>query len=288
MEASDPALIECPRRARRWRGADLLGLAPSLVLLTLLFGGALLGVAKVSLIPLGGGLGDASLEQWSATLSDPAFLDSLAFTLRIALVSTAVAAVVGVGLAFALRRHGSGVRTLAALPVPVPHLLVAVVAVVWLAHGGLADRVLGGLPFDFVRDRGGLGVIAVYVYKEAPFIALLTLAAMGSSLEQREEAAAVFGAGALRRALWVGWPTIRGPVLVGCVIVSAFAIGGLEVPLAIGPSYPPALAEYAFESTRGDLLSGEAQAAAALQVAGLLAIVLAALAVRFARNLEDE
>ncbi len=139
-----------------------------------------------------------------------------------------------------------------------------------------------------MRDRDGIGVIAVYVYKEAPFIALLALAAMGRSLEQREEAASVCGVGALRRALWVAWPTFRGPVLIGCVIVSAFAIGGLEVPLAIGPSYPPTLAEYAFESTRGDLISGEAQAAAALQFAGLLAIILAALAVRFAKNLEDE
>jgi len=131
-------------------------------------------------------------------------------------------------------------------------------------------------------------VIAVYVYKEAPFIALLTLAAMGSSLRRREEAAAVFGAGRLRTALWVAWPTVRGPVLIGSVIVSAFAIGGLETPLAVGPSYPPTLAEYALESTQGDLVAGEARAAAALLLAGLLAIALAAIAVRFARSLEDE
>ena len=288
MEASDSALTERRRRAVAWRTSDLLSLAPSLALLTLLFGGALLGAAKVSLIPLGGGIGDASLEQWSATLSDSVFLDSVLFTLRIAFVSTIIAAAAGVGLAFALRHQSGGVRALSALPVPVPHLLVAVVAVVWLGPSGLADRILGGLPFDFVRDRGGIGVITVYVYKEAPFIALLAVAAMGRSLEQREEAASVCGVGPLRRAMWVAWPTIRGPVLIGCVIVSAFAIGGLEAPLAIGPSYPPTLAEYAFESTRGDLISGEAQAAAALQVAGLLAIILAALAVRFARNLEGE
>ncbi len=106
MEAPDPALIERPRRAVAWRTSDLLALAPSLALLTLLFGGALLGAAKVSLIPLGGGLGDASLEQWGATLSDPAFLDSVLFTLRIALVSTVIAAAAGVGLAFALRHQG--------------------------------------------------------------------------------------------------------------------------------------------------------------------------------------
>ncbi len=101
MEARDPALNERPDRALRRRTADLLGLAPALLVLIALFGGALLGAAKVSLIPLGGGLGDASLERWTTTLTDPAFLDSVAFTLRIALISTAVAAALGVGLAFA-------------------------------------------------------------------------------------------------------------------------------------------------------------------------------------------
>ncbi|CAN5432164.1 hypothetical protein BH10ACT11_BH10ACT11_03530 [soil metagenome] len=267
----------------------MLALAPAVALLGVLFAGSLLGAAKVSVVPLCGGLGDASLDQWQALFDDPAFIDSLLFTLRVAVLSTALAAAAGVALALVLRRAGGAVsRTLAALPLPLPHLLVAVVAVVWLAPGGLAERLLGGLPFDFVRDRQGLGVIAVYAYKEAPFIALLVLAAMGRSLAQREEAAAVLGAGALQRARWVLWPTIRGPLVIGCVIVSAFAVGGLEVPLAIGPNYPPALAEFAYQSTQGDVISGEAQAAAALLVAGAMAIALATIAVRFARNLDDE
>lgn len=277
------------QRSQAWRGRDLLALAPALLLLAALFAGALLGAAKVSLVPLGGGLGEASLDSWRALFDDPAFADSLLFTLRVALISTAVAAALGVALALLLRRSaGTVTRALVALPVPFPHLLVAVVAVVWLAPGGLAERLLGGLPFDFVRDRAGLGVIAVYAYKEAPFIALLVLAAMGRSLEQREEAAAVFGAGPLRRARWVLWPTIRGPLVIGCVIVSAFAVGGLEVPLAIGPNFPPALAEFAYQATQGDVITGEAQAAAALLVAGAMAIVLAAVAVRFARSIDDE
>lgn len=287
MEAHDLALSR-PVRARSWRGRDLLALAPALTLLVLLFGGALAGALKVSVVPLGGELGDASLRSWDELLADPAFVDGLLFTLRIALVSTALAAFAGVALALVLRRRGIALRGLAALPVPVPHLLVAVVAAAWLAPGGLADRILGGLPLDLIRDPGGLGVILVYVYKEAPFIALLVLAALGRGLDQRDEAARVLGASGLQRAAWVLWPAIRGPLTIGCVIVAAFAIGAFEVPLAVGPNSPPTLAVYALEATRGDVIAGEGRAAAALLVAGLLAIALAAVAVRFARSVEGE
>ncbi len=287
MEALDPALSGAAR-ARPWRARDLLALAPALTLLVLLFGGALAGALKVSAVPLGGDLGDASLRSWEELLADPAFVDGLLFSLRIALVSTALSALAGVALALVLRSRSSTLRGLAALPVGVPHLLVAVVAAAWLAPGGLADRLLGGLPLDLIRDPGGLGVILVYVYKEAPFIALLVLAAMGRGLDQRDEAARVLGASRRQRAAWVLWPAIRGPLVIGCVIVAAFAIGAFEVPLAIGPNAPPTLATYAFEATRGDVLAGEGRAAAALLVAGLLAVALAALAVRFARSVEGE
>jgi putative spermidine/putrescine transport system permease protein len=254
-----------------------------MVVLALLFAGALAGAVRVSLIPLGG---EPTFESWHELVNDPVFREGLVFTLWIAAASTALAAAAGVALALALRRRGAGLRVLAALPVPVPHLLVAVVAVVWLAPGGLADRLLGGLPVDLVRDRAGLGVIGVYVYKEAPFLALLVLAALGRDLERREEAAIVAGATRRQRLAWVVWPAIRGPLVIGCVIVAAFAIGAFEVPLAVGPNSPPTLATYAFEATQGDVIAGEGRAAAALLVAGLLATALAATAVRFARSVE--
>ena len=288
MDTRDPALNLRSSASRSWRHEDVLALAPAAVLLAALFLGALAGAVKVSLVPLGGGIGDASLASWRQLLADPSFRDGLVLTLEVTIASTAIAAALGVALALALRRSAGAVRAVAAAPVPVPHLLVAVIAVVWLGPGGLADRILGSLPFDLIGNRNGAGIVAVYVYKEAPFIALLVLAAMGRSLEQREEAAAVFGAGGLKRAAWVLWPTIRGPVVVGSIIVAAFAIGALEVPLAVGPNYPPTLAVYAFQTTQGDLISGEGRAAAALLLAGFLAIVLASVGVRHARSADNE
>jgi len=277
LAARDPALSR----------ADWLRLSPALAVSLLLFGGALVGAVKVSLIPLGGGVGDATLESWSDLFRDPAFREGLLLTLRIAVVSTGLAAVAGLSLAIALRRQGTTVRSVASLPIPIPHLLVAVIAVVWLGPGGLADRTVGALPFDVIRDGGGLGVIGVYVYKEAPFIALLVLSSMGSALVEREEAAAVLGIGRLRRTAWVLWPTVRRPLVIGSVIVAAFTIGAFEVRLAIGPNYPPTLSAYAFEATSGDVIAGEGRAAAALLIAGLLASVLALVTVKVARGVDD-
>ena len=83
---------------------------------------------------------------------------------------------------------------------------------------------------------------------------------------------------------WVLWPTIRGPLVVGCIVVVGFVIGAFEVPLAVGPNYPPTLAEYALQATQDDLLSGESIAGRRAAGRRGPSIVLAALAVRLARD----
>jgi putative spermidine/putrescine transport system permease protein len=262
---------------------DLRLVAPAAAVLMLLFGGAVAGLVRASLVPLGG---EASLDTWRALLDDPAFGDALWFSVRVAVLSTALAAVVARALAGPLRRAGPAVRTLASLPLPVPHLLVAITAVLWLGPGGLAERAVGALPAQVIRDEAGIGIVLVYAYKEAPFLLVLLLAAMGRGLEERAEAAAVLGASPWQRARWVVWPTVRGPLVVGSIVVAAFVLGAFEVPLTVGPNDPATLAVFAAEATQGSLLGGEGTRAAALLVTTALACVLAVVAVRFARDAE--
>jgi putative spermidine/putrescine transport system permease protein len=262
-----------------------LGISPAIATVVLLFGGALAGTLRTSLVPLGGG---TTLDSWRALFADPAFVDAALFSLRVTLLATVVSAAAAVAVAALLRSRGTLVRALAALPVPVPHLLVAVLAVVWLAPGGLAERALGALPVSLVRDEAGLGIVLVYAYKEIPFLVLLLLAAMGTGLREREEAAAVLGASVRQRLAWVVWPTIRAPLVIGSIVVAAFVLGAFEVPLAVGPNYPPTLATYAYETTQGDVLGGEGVAAAALLLTSLAAIALASAAVRLARTAEGD
>ena len=262
---------------------DAALLAPAVLTLLVLFGGALVGVTQTSLRPLGG---PASTAAWSELFGDPAFHDTVAFTLRVTVASTVIAALAALAIAGVLRGRGAAARALVSVPVPVPHLLVATVAVLWLAPGGLADRLLGGLPVDVVRDPAGVGIVAVYVYKEAPFLVLLLLAAMGDELREREAAAAVLGARPLQRLRWVTWPAVRGPLVVGSIIVAAYVLGSFEVPLTVGPNYPTTLSEYAFEAVQGDVITGESRAAAALLLAAATAVALALATVHFARDVE--
>ena len=260
-------------------------LAPALLVIAGLFGGALAGAIRTTLVPLDGGV---TLDSWRSLLADPAFADAALFSLRTAVIATGVSAALAVAVASVLRSRGTATRALASLPVPVPHLLVAVLAVLWLAPGGLADRGLGALPVTLVRDELGLGIALVYVYKETPFLVLLLLATMGTGLREREEAAAVFGASALQRLAWVVWPTIRSPLVVGSIVVAAFTLGAFEVPLLVGPNYPPTLATYAYEAGQGDLIAGESVAAAALLLTAGAAIVLAVAAAPLARTVEGD
>jgi putative spermidine/putrescine transport system permease protein len=276
-----------PRRATplpRGRLPTVVLLAPAVATLTLLFGGGLAGAVRQSLHPTIDGAGPPGLSAWRSVLRDPAFADALRCSLQTTLLATALSAVAAVAVAAALRRHGALPRLLVALPATVPHLLVAVVAVLWLGPGGLAERAIGALPLQLVRDGAGLGVVLVYVYKETPFLVLLLLARMGRGLAQREEAAAVLGAGRCQRLCWVVWPTIRAPLVGGALIVAAFVLGAFEVPLAIGPSYPPTLATFAYDQPRLDLAAGQAKAAVALLVAAAASIALAVAAVHLARG----
>jgi putative spermidine/putrescine transport system permease protein len=271
-----------PPAARRLATAAML--TPTAATVVLLFGGGLAGAIRQSLHPTTDGSGPSDPSAWFAVLGDPAFADALWFSLRTAVLATGLSAAAAIGVAMVLRRHGVLPRFLVALPVGVPHLLVATVAVAWLAPGGLAERALGALPVELVGDRAGLGIMLVYLYKETPFLVLLLLASMGRGLAQREEAAAVLGASPWQRLRWVVWPTIRAPLASGALIVASFVLGAFEVPLAVGPSYPPTLATYAADQPQLDLVTGQARAAAALLVAAAASITLAIAAVRLARG----
>jgi putative spermidine/putrescine transport system permease protein len=260
------------------RARTIGALAPALLVVLALWGAGMVGAIRTSLgVNRLNGWAAADLDAYRALAGDPAFWESLWFTLHIAALATVLSAVLAVALAAALRRHGPSVRALAAVPVPMPHLVAAVLGVLWLGPGGIADRLLGGLPVDLVRDPSGFGIVLVYVAKETPFLALLVLASWGPAVAAREEAAAVLGARPLQRLRWVVWPAIRAPLVTGSAVVAAFVIGAFEVPLVIGPTSPQTLSELALGATRTASLEGRAVASAALLVASFLALLVAAL-----------
>ncbi len=209
------------------------------------------------------------LDAWRRVLADPGFLRSLSFTARVTALSLALALPMAIGLALALRRSRWAPAALG-LPVAAPHLVVATLVVLWLGPGGLVDRVVGGLPVSLVGDRAGLGIVAVYVVKEAPFLAVMALAALDEATAELEATAALLGAGRWARWRDVILPRLARPLAAGSAVAAAFVVGGVEVPLAVGPTRPALLGPYALDVVRLAGPAGRADAAAAELLAAIL------------------
>jgi ABC-type Fe3+ transport system permease subunit len=248
----------------------------------LLMLGAIIGAVVQSVQPTAIAGGAASLAAWRSVLGDPAFAWAVQFTLETTLAATILAAVGGLLIAALLRGAGPAARLALALPVGVTHLTIAVSLAAWAGPGGIAERI--GLPIDVVGDRRGVGIVLVYAVKEAPFVALAALAVWDDATQRREQAAAVLGAGPVRRLVSVSLPRLGGAIAAAAAAGAAYAIGAAEVPLIVGPAYPGTIATYALQAAQTPDPAGQARAAVALLIAAMLALTAAAAALLIMRR----
>lgn len=249
---------------------------PAFAFVGLIATASLVGVIRTSIRPGLLGENGFSIDAWWRVLADTAFFEAIGFTLWIAAASTVLAITVAIPASLALRRVGPTSRSVLALPVAAPHLVVATLAALWLVPGGLLDRLVGELPLSLTGDRRGLGIIIVYVWKEIPFLTILALAALDPATRELEHSAALLGAGPLRRLRDVVLPRLLVPLAGGGMLIAAFVIGAVEVPLVVGPTSPDMLGTYALGVIRLDGPAARADAAVANVVAAALVGALGA------------
>lgn len=226
---------------------------------------------------------DRSSIGWSAyrtMWNDHAVRAGFWLTLQIAVLSTLAAAVLGIGIALLVRRLGS--RRWAAgitqINLAVPHLAGALAITLLLSQTGLISRLTYAVGLSsspntfpaFTADAHGSGIMAEYIWKEAPFIALLALAALGRGTTQLERAGQVLGAGRWRRFRHVTLPAVLPPVAAGSTLVFAFSIGSYEVPYLLGRPYPATLPVVAYQYyTATDLTQRPEAMAIAVLITGM-------------------
>jgi putative spermidine/putrescine transport system permease protein len=263
-------------------------LAPALAVVVLLFGGGLaLGVLQsLGHLPAAG-LTTLTGAHFSRLLADPDFLDSLGLTLFIASVSTLIAAAIAVPAALALNAwagRSRWVRFLFQIPLTVPHLVVAVAALFMLSPTGMLSRAAASLglaatPERFpllVNDPWGVGIMAAYVWKEIPFIALMVLAALRGAGAELIEVGATLRAGPWQRFRHITLPIIFPSLGAACLIVFAYTFGAFEVPYLLGRTYPMMLPVLAYRNYSDvDLLSRPEGIAAGLVIAAVVSLSVA-------------
>jgi putative thiamine transport system permease protein len=178
-------------------------------------------------------------------------------------------------------RLAGGLAPLLALP----HVALAIGLVALLAPSGWLLRLLSPWatgfsappPWPTTQDPWGLGLVAVLVLKETPFLLWAALAQLqrpevGLQLQQQLRLAQTLGYSA-RSAWWRVawpqlWPRLWGPLLA----VLAYNLTVVDVALVIGPGTPPTLAVLAWQWLQDADPATNAQGAAA---AWLLAAAMA-------------
>jgi putative spermidine/putrescine transport system permease protein len=189
----------------------------------------------------------AGRQNYADVLQSYYFWDSLSFTLKVSLLSTAISATLAVILALALRESFAGKKLALFVSwynLSVPRLAAAMLMVFLLSQTGFLSSIahkvgltesVGDFPW-FVYDSGGLGPIIAFVWKFSPYIALSVLGVLqGASLEY-EQQAATLGAGRFKRFFHVLLPTVVPALAVSSVLVFAASFGDYEVPAILGSS----------------------------------------------------
>ncbi|WP_282092465.1 ABC transporter permease [Epibacterium ulvae] len=232
----------------------LMQLLPVMLVLTVLFGGALLlGVAQaLGFAPWFGVNTFPDTSHFAALWSDPVFWRSLGFTLYYAFVATGLAVVFGVLLALALRESFAGktlFKYIYKLPLMIPYAVGIALAVLLLGNGGMASRMMAFVgviddPSQFpqiLKTHAGWGIIAVYVWKQLPFVALTVYAVLLGLGRETEEAAKVLGANRWQVFWHVTLPQILPAIVSSSLIITAFNIGAFEAPFILGGGFPDTL-----------------------------------------------
>jgi putative spermidine/putrescine transport system permease protein len=233
-------------------------LVPALVVIVPLFAAALVLAVIQSLgyFPLIG-LRSFNLDAYRSLYGNGEFWQSLLLSTRIAFTAALLSTVLGIAMALGIRRIWRGSRRSAflfQLSLPIPHVIGALAMVHLLGQSGLIARLgnsvgLIDAPAEFpalVYDPFALGIVAEFVWKDAPFIAIVALGVLGSVAENYENVAASLGASSWQRLRHVTLPLLVPAVAPISVIVFAFAFGSFEVPLLLGESFPRALPVLAY------------------------------------------
>jgi molybdate/tungstate transport system permease protein len=182
---------------------------------------------------------------------DPEVLKSIGLTFGAALISTTIALVTGVPLAYLLaRRTFHGKRLLEAilnLPVVIPHTAAGIALLLVFGRRGMLGQWLSPLGITFTDNVGGIVVAMLFV--SLPYLVNLSRESFALVDEEYEKVAFTDGASLWQAFFNVTLPLAWRGVLGGAVMMWARGISefGAVVILAYHPKITPVLVYERFQ-----------------------------------------
>lgn len=267
----------------------VMALPAAIVIIILFFGGIVEGFKQSLGIFPAAGQSTLSFSAYMKLLASPDFWLSFAITVKVSLISTILAALLGLVMAICLfmlskTRSFEWIplwRRWFQLPFVVPHLAGAYLIVLLFTQSGWLSRIayhvgwiedINHFPI-LVNDQHGIGIILTYTWKEAPFILLCIYPVLHRIHDSWRDAARVFGASSAAFIKEIVLPLLLPAWFSASFIVFVFTFSAFEVPYLLGVTYPKMLPVLAFEAYAGDL--SERPAAMAI---GILLVVITAFA----------
>ncbi len=167
-------------------------------------------------------------DPWNLLISDQT-IGPLLRTLRLAIATSLAAGIIGTALAWIITRTDFRGRRLwailAPLPLVFPTFIGAAAFIRTLNPGGLANRALSAIGFDFTYQlRGYWGAWLVLTLFTYPYVFLPVAARLRNLSGSLEENARVLGQSPANVFLRVCLPQIAGSIAAGTLLVFLYAI----------------------------------------------------------------
>lgn len=205
----------------------------------------------------GGDFQFVGLDNYVRIFTDDKLVTSIEFTVIFTVVSMIFHIILGIGLALMLNMKFKGkkfLRTIVLIPWAMP-MVVAGLAARWAfndTYGLINDLVRRFLPnfhFDWLVQEGSAraAVIAVDLWKDLPFFAILVLAALQFISSDIYEAAKIDGAGPVRAFFSITLPNIMKTVLSLSIFFTMWRMTSFDVVYAMtsgGPGDSTTLVAY--------------------------------------------
>lgn len=225
----------------------------------------------------------------------PSFWESISFSLGVTTVSTLLSLGIGVAASKLLfgKKRSAGAGALFWIPMAVPHFVGAYLVIWFFSQSGWAASLTQQLGWidnrtEFpilTNDTGGIGIILSYIWKEVPFVVLMTAPVYLEMNNSVKHAVATLGGGPFRKFKDGEWPYLKAVTLETGVILFAFVFGAFEVPGLVGATRPEMIGVTIFEWYSGGNWEERPYAYAVSAWIGVVFIALSALLMWYTRRL---
>jgi|SRR6056297_640807 len=193
--------------------------------------------------------GGPTLQHFRHIFMDPLLRTSVLHSLMIAFTSASIAVAGGTLLALGLWTLPRRVQPLALiykLPIILPHLTAAFIVMILLSRSGILASAAYQLGLiadtaafpDLLYSNSKLGLVAAYVWKEAPFAALLVISVLTKLNFDYVHTARMLGAGRWFTFRSVVYPHIAPVLDTSFIILFLYTLGAFDIPYVLGGSSP--------------------------------------------------